>query len=39
MKKRNCVSSLDKDAHERSLKTMSNLVIVEDAGNVLKNID
>jgi nicotinamidase-related amidase len=34
-----CVSSLDKDAHERSLKTMANLFIVETAGNILKNID
>ena len=34
-----CVSSLDKDAHERSLKTMAKLFIVETAGNILKNID
>ena len=34
-----CVSSLDKDAHERSLKTMVKLFIVETAGNILKNID
>jgi nicotinamidase-related amidase len=35
----NCVSSLDKDAHERSLKTMTKLFIVETADNILKNID
>jgi nicotinamidase-related amidase len=34
-----CVSSLDKDAHERSLKTMAKLFIVEIADNILKNID
>jgi nicotinamidase-related amidase len=34
-----CVSSSDKDAHERSLKTMAKLFIVETAGNILKNID
>ena len=34
-----CVSSLDRDAHERSLKTMAKLFIVEPAGNILKNID
>jgi nicotinamidase-related amidase len=33
-----CVSSLDKDAHERSLKTMAKLFIVETAGGILKNI-
>jgi nicotinamidase-related amidase len=33
-----CVSSLDKDAHERSLKTMAKLFIVETADNILKNI-
>jgi nicotinamidase-related amidase len=35
----NCVSSLDKDAHDRSLKTMAKLFIVETADNILKNID
>jgi nicotinamidase-related amidase len=34
----NCVSSLDKDAHDRSLKTMAKLFIVETADNILKNI-
>jgi len=34
-----CVSSLDKDAHKRSLKTMAKLFIVETTGNILKNID
>jgi nicotinamidase-related amidase len=34
-----CVSSLDKDAHERSLKTMAKLFVIETAGNILKNID
>jgi nicotinamidase-related amidase len=34
-----CVSSSDKDAHERSLKTMAKLFIVETAGNILKNIN
>jgi len=34
-----CVSSLDKDAHDRSLKTMAKLFIIESAGNILKNID
>jgi nicotinamidase-related amidase len=34
-----CVSSLDKDSHERSLKTMARLFIVETAGNILNNID
>ena len=35
----NYVSSFDKDAHERSLKTMTKLFIVETADNILKNID
>jgi nicotinamidase-related amidase len=34
-----CVSSLDKDAHEHSLKTMAKLFIVETADNILRNID
>ena len=34
-----CVSSFDKDAHERSLKTMARLFIVETADNILKNMD
>ena len=34
-----CVSSLDKEAHDRSLKTMAKLFIVESAGNILKNIE
>jgi nicotinamidase-related amidase len=34
-----CVSSLDKDAHNRSLKTMTKIFIVETADNILKNID
>jgi nicotinamidase-related amidase len=34
-----CVSSLDKDAHDRSLKTMAKLFLVETADNILKNID
>ena len=34
-----CVSSLDKDAHERSLKTMAKLFIVETADNILKNYE
>jgi nicotinamidase-related amidase len=34
-----CVSSLDKDAHERSLKTMSKLFIVENSSTILKAIN
>jgi nicotinamidase-related amidase len=34
-----CVSSSDRDAHDRSLKTMAKLLIVEPADNILKNID
>ena len=33
-----CVSSSDKESHERALKTMSKLFIVEAANNILKNI-
>jgi nicotinamidase-related amidase len=35
----NCVSSFDKEAHDRSLMTMEKLCIVETSGNVIKNID
>ena len=34
-----CVLSFDKDAHERSLKTMARLFIVETADSILKNMD
>ena len=34
-----CVSSMDKDAHERSVKTMAKLFIVEKAAYILENID
>ncbi|HET6459439.1 MAG TPA: isochorismatase family cysteine hydrolase [Syntrophales bacterium] len=34
-----CVSSLDKDAHERSLKTMAKLFVVGNAETILRNID
>jgi len=34
-----CVSSLDKDAHERSLETMSKLFIVENSSTILKAIN
>jgi nicotinamidase-related amidase len=34
-----CVSSMDNEGHERSLKTMAKLFIVESSGNILKNID
>jgi len=34
-----CVSSADKEAHERSLKNLANLVIVEKSENILKNIN
>ena len=34
-----CVSSMDKDAHERSLKNMTKLFIVETASGILKNMD
>jgi len=34
-----CVSSMDKDAHERSLKNMAKLFIVEKASSILENID
>jgi nicotinamidase-related amidase len=33
-----CVSSLDKDAHDRSLQNMQRLVIVEDSGTIMKNV-
>jgi nicotinamidase-related amidase len=31
-----CVSSFDKDAHERSLKTMAKLFIIENSSTILK---
>ena len=31
-----CVSSLDKEAHDRSLQNMARLFIVEDSGSILK---
>ncbi len=34
-----CVSSFDRDAHERSLKTMTKLFIVKTSGNILKNYE
>jgi nicotinamidase-related amidase len=34
-----CVSSTDKEAHERSLKNLAKLVVVEKSENILKNID
>jgi len=34
-----CVSSADKEAHERSLKNLANLVIVEKSENILKSIN
>jgi nicotinamidase-related amidase len=34
-----CVSSFDRDAHERSLKTMTKLFIVETSGNIFKNYE
>jgi nicotinamidase-related amidase len=34
-----CVSSLDKDGHERSLKSMSKLFIVKDSETILKTMD
>jgi nicotinamidase-related amidase len=34
-----CVSSMDKEAHERSLKNMDRLFIVENAGTILKTFD
>jgi nicotinamidase-related amidase len=33
-----CVSSSDKEAHERSLRNLAKLLIVEKAGNILQNI-
>ena len=33
-----CVSSSDKEAHERSLKNLEKIVIVEKSENILKNI-
>ena len=34
-----CVSSMDKEAHERSLKNMAKVVIVEKSADILKNIN
>ena len=34
-----CVSSIDRESHERSLKNMEKLVIVKDAGTILKTFD
>jgi nicotinamidase-related amidase len=34
-----CVSSSDKDAHERSLRNLAKLVIVEKSRDILRNID
>jgi nicotinamidase-related amidase len=34
-----CVSSMDQEAHERSLKNMDRIFIVEDAGTILKAFD
>lgn len=33
-----CVSSMDRDAHERSLKNLDKLVIVKSSGEILKSI-
>ena len=34
-----CVSSMDREAHERSLKNMVKIVIVEKSADILKNIN
>jgi nicotinamidase-related amidase len=34
-----CVSSSDKEAHERSLKNMAKLLIVQKSVDILQNID
>jgi nicotinamidase-related amidase len=34
-----CVSSMDKDAHERSLKNLEKIVIVKSAAELLKSIE
>jgi nicotinamidase-related amidase len=34
-----CVSSMDQEAHERSLKNMTKLFIVEKTARILENID
>jgi nicotinamidase-related amidase len=34
-----CVSSSDKEAHERSLRNLTKLLIVEKSGDILENID
>jgi nicotinamidase-related amidase len=33
-----CVSSMDKEAHERSLKNLEKIVIVKQASEILKSI-
>lgn len=33
-----CVSSMDQEAHDRSLKTLEKLVIVETSGNIVREI-
>jgi nicotinamidase-related amidase len=33
-----CVSSMDKEAHDRSLQNMARLFIVEDSGSILKSV-
>lgn len=33
-----CVSSMDQEAHDRSLKTLEKLVIVETSGNIVRDI-
>jgi nicotinamidase-related amidase len=34
-----CVSSLDKEAHERSLKNLAKLLIVQKSVDILRNVD
>jgi nicotinamidase-related amidase len=34
-----CVSSLDKEAHERSLKNLAKLLIVQKSVDILQNVD
>lgn len=34
-----CVSSSDKEAHERSLRNLAKLIIVEKSRDILQNID
>ncbi len=35
----NCVSSMDKEAHERSLQNMAKLFIVENSGSILEAVE